>query len=65
MKGRFVDVRNYEYELSEKGKDANDAINAHYAESGKDATFYTLLGRWQGLNDALTLLEHYINGGTA
>lgn len=60
---RIVDARSYEYELSEKMKDANDEIEKHYAESGKDSTYYVLLGKWKGLNDALTLLESYINGG--
>ena len=60
---RIVDARSYEYELSEKTKDANDEIEKHYAESGKDSTYYLLLGKWHGLNNALVLLESYINGG--
>jgi hypothetical protein len=32
---RIADVRAYEYELSEKAKDASDAVDKCYAESGK------------------------------
>ena len=60
---RIADVRAYEYELSEKAKDANEAVDKCYAESGKSPTYYTLLGKWNGLNEALTMLENYINGG--
>ena len=58
----MVDVMNYMHELTNMMISANDAVEKHNAENGKDSAYYIALGRWSGLNDALVLMEAYVNG---
>ena len=59
---KMVDVRNYMHELTNMMISANDAVEEQNAVNGKDSKYYIALGRWSGLNDALVLMEAYVNG---
>ncbi len=59
---KWVDVQNFMYEINQMWLRTNDAVDAQYNENGKDSTYYMLLGKQDGIKDAKTLLEKYING---
>lgn len=59
---KMVDVMNYMHELTNMMISANEAVEEQNAVNGKDSNYYIALGRWSGLNDALVLMEAYVNG---
>ena len=59
---KMVDVMNYMHELTNMMISANEAVDEQNAVYGKDSAYYIALGRWSGLNDALVLMEAYVNG---
>lgn len=58
----MIDVMNYMHELTNMMISASEAVDEQNAVNGKDSKYYTALGRWSGLNDALVLCESYVNG---
>lgn len=59
---RFLDVRNYLYEVNQAWLRASEEVNKHFAENGKDSTYYILLGRQDGIHDMLRMAETLVSG---
>jgi len=59
---QWLDAQNFLYELNEAWVKEYEMCKKHEAENGKDATYYTMLGRSAGIADAKEMAERLING---